>query len=144
MIDQAAHDVTVLVTGRALTTDNNAVFIQVSASRAIYRQFSMLDTSRRDPESDPNMLLLHSAQEGDIAGIERAVQRGSHILFLENMTGMSVLHFAATCPGPKGTQTVRWALGKGIPWNAANRDAFLPEQIAVMHGNEESANILRE
>jgi hypothetical protein len=104
----------------------------------------MLDTPHRDPESDSNMLLLHSAQEGDIAGIERAVQRGSHVLFSENMTGMSVLHLAATCTGPKGTQTVRWALGKGIPWNAANRDAFLPEKVAVMHGNKESAKILRE
>ena len=58
--------------------------------------------------------------------------------------GMSVLHAAATCRGPKGTETVRWALEKGIPWNAANRDSFLPERVAVMYGNEESAKILRE
>ena len=104
-----------------------------------------VDAPRRDPESDPNALLLHSAQQGDIAGIERAIQRGSHALFSEDMMGMSVLHFAtSTCPGPKGTETVRWALGKGIPWNAANRGSFLPEQVAVMHGNKESAKILRE
>ena len=54
---------------------------------------------------------------------------------------MSVLHFAATFPDPKDTQTVRRALGKG---NAANRGPFLPEQVAVMHGNKESVKILRE
>ena len=86
----------------------------------------IVSSDSRGPWKGPNALLLHSAQQGDIAGIERAVQRDSHALFSEDMMGMSVLHFAATCPGPKGTQTVRRALGQGIQWNAAKPGRVSP------------------
>jgi protein arginine N-methyltransferase 2 len=60
------------------------------------------------------------------------------------MMDMSVLHYAATCRGASGTQTVRWVLNEGVPWNHTNRDGHFPFQIAEMIGNDESATVLKE
>jgi len=54
------------------------------------------------------------------------------------------LHFAASCPGPAGTQTVEWLLQKGIPWGAQDTRREIAEDVARSSRNEASRKVLRE
>jgi hypothetical protein len=103
-----------------------------------------LQVTGRGSTDDPAALLFHSAQNGDISGMETALQLGANVYWSDKLMRMSVLHFAAMCCHPSGADSVRWLLEKGIPWNASNLDNHIPEHLAIMYRNRESAKVLKE
>lgn len=97
-----------------------------------------------DPDEDPFVLFLFSAQNGLISGMERALSRNPQILFMcDTFETMSALHVAAASHNPRAVDAVRWLLDKGIPWSARDGSDRLPEELARGFQNDESCTVLR-
>jgi hypothetical protein len=76
--------------------------------------------------------------------MQKAIEKDPKIIYASDIfEGRSAMHFVAESRNPAAVDALQWLLEKGIPWNASDKEGFIPEELARMCKNDKLFKILR-